>query len=145
MIVFDTNVVSAIMRPHLNPSVFAWSLTIPVHERYGASIVFAEILGGATLLPHGKRKIQLIESAHAIFEAYGPRVFSFETRTAYIYADIVGERRALGRPISVQDAMIAAICRQHGATLATRNVRDFLHLDIPLINPWDVMEITTTP
>lgn len=34
------------------------------------------------------------------------------------------------------DGMIAATCLEHGATLATRNTRDFEGLGIDLVNPW---------
>ncbi len=39
-------------------------------------------------------------------------------------------RERMGRPISLSDGMIAAICLAHDATLATRNVRDFDGLDL---------------
>ena len=35
------------------------------------------------------------------------------------------------------DALIAAICLVHGATLATRNVRDFDGLGLKLVNPFE--------
>ena len=38
---------------------------------------------------------------------------------------------------SVQDAMIAAICLFHDATLATRNTKDFEGLDLKLVNPFE--------
>jgi predicted nucleic acid-binding protein len=34
------------------------------------------------------------------------------------------------------DIRIAAICRAHGATLATRNVKDFEGTGLELIDPW---------
>lgn len=37
------------------------------------------------------------------------------------------------------DAQIAAVCLQHGATLATRNVRDFCDPGIELVEPWTVI------
>jgi predicted nucleic acid-binding protein len=39
--------------------------------------------------------------------------------------------------MSVQDAMIAAICLENGATLATRNTKDFEGLDLRLVNPFE--------
>jgi predicted nucleic acid-binding protein len=41
-----------------------------------------------------------------------------------------------GRPMSALDVQIAAICRQHNATLATRNVTDFESAKLPVVNPW---------
>jgi predicted nucleic acid-binding protein len=34
------------------------------------------------------------------------------------------------------DAQIAAICRSHGAPIATRNVWDFEFSGVEVINPW---------
>lgn len=52
------------------------------------------------------------------------------------YVQVVGHRRTLGRPIAQFDAQIAAIARRAGARLATRNVADFEHCGVELINPW---------
>lgn len=60
------------------------------------------------------------------------------TREAAIYCGKPrAQRESIGRPISVQDAMIAAICIFHGAALATRNVKDFEGLDLRLVNPFE--------
>ncbi len=50
--------------------------------------------------------------------------------------DIVTGRERIGRPIGVADAQIAAICRDLGAMLATRNTADFEETGIELIDPW---------
>jgi predicted nucleic acid-binding protein len=38
--------------------------------------------------------------------------------------------------MSALDVQIAAIRRQHDATLATRNVTDFEAIKLPVVNPW---------
>ncbi len=64
-----------------------------------------------------------------------------QEQSAREYARILVSRKASGRPMSQFDAMIAAIVRVHRATLATRNVRDFEHCGIRLINPWTAPEV----
>jgi predicted nucleic acid-binding protein len=35
------------------------------------------------------------------------------------------------------DGLIAATAIQHGLTLATRNVKDFVELGVDVVNPWE--------
>ncbi len=46
------------------------------------------------------------------------------------------EYRGRGKDIGIGDIQIAGIALANGATLATRNVKDFHGLDIPLVDPW---------
>lgn len=52
------------------------------------------------------------------------------------YAKIAASRKAVGKPISQFDAMIAAMAKSKGASLATRNFKDFVDCGIDLVNPW---------
>jgi toxin FitB len=61
---------------------------------------------------------------------------NFDEPAARRYPDIVATRDRLGRPVSVADAQIAAICRAAGAALATRNTDDFEGTEVQLVNPW---------
>ncbi|CAN5382942.1 hypothetical protein BH10PSE19_BH10PSE19_14200 [soil metagenome] len=69
-------------------------------------------------------------------EDFQNRILAFDAETAKHYADIVVMREQVGRPISMADAQTAAICLNHDATLATRNIKNFEALDIKLFNPW---------
>ena len=51
---------------------------------------------------------------------------------------VVADRDRVGRPISVADAQIASVCRKLHAALATRNVRDFEHVGLELVDPWHI-------
>ena len=41
-----------------------------------------------------------------------------------------------GRPVDIRDSFIAGIALSHGATIATRNVRHFEDLTVPVVDPW---------
>lgn len=49
------------------------------------------------------------------------RVLDCDAETAHLYADVRDELRAKGRPAPENDMWIAAIARQHGLAVATRD------------------------
>lgn len=139
MIVLDTNVVSEVLRPEPDGGVLAWLGEQPRPSLFTTSLTRAEILFGIELLPAGRRRRKLWEAALAIFnEDLADRVLSFDSDAADAYADIAASRRIAGRPISQFDAMIAAVARSRGASLATHNANDFADCGIAVVNPWDV-------
>jgi predicted nucleic acid-binding protein len=101
------------------------------------AITQAELLYGIERLPEGKRRDQLAAIVEEILAKFVGRVLSYDETSSRIYPKIVVTRQSLGRPIAFGDAMIAAIVRANDATLATRDVGDFEHCGIPLINPWE--------
>jgi hypothetical protein len=138
MIVVDTNVLSEAMRERPELRVVAWLKQQPVEETFTTVITKAEVLYGIELLPHGKNRAALTKAAESIFaETFSGRVLAFEEGSARYYAEIAATRRARGRPIEHPDAEIAAIARLHGATLATRNARDFADCGVRVVNPWE--------
>ena len=137
MIVFDTNVVSELMRPEPAAAVVDWVDRQPAADVYLTAITVAELLYGVARLPEGRRKTDIAERVEAILsEDFEHRVVAFDETAAAHYADIVVRRERGGRPISTADAQIAATCRSHGAVLATRNVDDFAGASVSIIDPW---------
>jgi hypothetical protein len=137
VIVLDTNVLSECLKPQPNPKVLAWMASYPRSALFTTTVVEAEILYGVRILPDGARKDSLRSAVKAIFDQdMRGRVIAFDRDCAEAFADIAGTRRALGKPISQFDAMIAAATRSRGAVLATRNVQDFIDCGIELIDPW---------
>lgn len=137
MIVLDTNVLSELLRPQPNTRVMAWLAARPAASLFTTTVTRGEILYGIRLLPAGRRRNALQDAVTAIFdEDFAKRTLPYDNPAADHYADIAASRRTKGRPISQFDAMIAAIARSRGASLATRNTRDFTGCGIDLIDPW---------
>lgn len=138
MIVLDTNVVSELMKPAPAKKVIDWVASKAATSLYITSITQAEILHGILLLPAGKRRKAIELAAEAMFEEdFDGRILPFGSDAAFQYAEIAAERRKRGQPISHFDAQIAAISRASSATVGTRNVADFIHCGIEVVNPWD--------
>jgi toxin FitB len=136
VIVADTNVVSELMKAEPSSGVREWVFRHGHHELRVTAITVAEILYGIERLPNGRRKTALREAAVEVFSRFTEDVLAFDLAAATVYPEIVDHRDRQGRPISGYDAQIAAICRSNGATLATRNERDFAGVGVELINPW---------
>jgi predicted nucleic acid-binding protein len=136
----DTNVLSELMRPNPAPAVLDWFArqTQAQAQHFISAVTQAEILLGIQLLPDGQRKAALSQASQAMFDAdFKDHVLPFDQGAARLYAQIVAGRTAQGRPISTEDAQIAATAVQHQLPLVTRNTRDFERIpELQLINPW---------
>ena len=66
----------------------------------------------------------------------GGRVLPFDEDAAEASAALAAQREAVGRVIDIRDTQIAGIVLARRASLATRNVRDFADLSVPVIDPW---------
>ena len=137
MIVLDTNVLSETLRPVPEASVLVWLANQPRASLFTTTVTRGEILCGMRLLSDGKRQRGLWDAAKKIFdEDFADQVLSFDSDAADMYAEIAASRRTTGKPISQFDAMIVAMARSRGASLATRNVKDFENCGVDVINPW---------
>lgn len=135
----DTNVLSEFMRPQPAPQVVAWLDAQDPARLYTSAVSRAEIELGLALMPAGQRQRGLAQAALAMFdEDFAGHCLPFDERAASHYARAVANRTRMGRPISVEDAQIAAIALTNDWPLATRNTADFEHIDqLVVINPWE--------
>lgn len=137
MIVLDTNVVSEAFRKNPTDRVLDWMNAREMSSLFLSSITFSELYLGAYLVADPYRQEALLQAIGRIRGDYAGRILDFGQGAAEAFGQIAGAARRKGRSIETKDAMIAAICRVHDATLATRNVRDFEGLDLALVNPFE--------
>ena len=137
MILLDTNVVSELTHLAPNPSVINWLDAQAAEDVFLSAITEAELRFGVAILPEGRRRERLaFEIENMLREDFERRILPFDSFAARMFAEIAADRRAIGKPISDADCQVAAIARCYGAAVATRNVVDFEHCGIEIINPW---------
>lgn len=136
MIVANTTVLSEPLRPRPEPGVLAW-LAVHRDELAITTITVGELLYGAPRLPSGKRREALIAAVESLVASAAKRVLPYDERAAEHYAGLRAGREAVGRSVSVEGTMIAAICLAGGHDVATRNARDFDDAAITVHNPWE--------
>lgn len=137
MIILDTNVLSALMQQQPDPQVVAWLDDQPAESIWLSSITVFEARYGLALLPAGRRK-DLLEQRfeELVQDDLQNRVLLFDINAAAHAAQLAADRKTRGRPVDMRDTFIAGIALARSATLATRNVRHFDDLSVPVVNPW---------
>ena len=141
MIILDTNVLSALMRKPPEAPVVAWLDRQPAESVWITSITLFEARLGLALLPKGRRQ-RALETAFArlLEEDLENRVLDFDSAAATEAASLAAGRQKAGRPVDMRDTQIAGIALARRAMLATRNLRHFADLKVPVADPWETRE-----
>ncbi|GAA4485801.1 PIN domain-containing protein [Microbacterium panaciterrae] len=135
MIVVDTNIWSETLRDHPSPLVLAWmrrhhsEVFLPVVTRH-------ELRVGVLQLPSGRRQDSLGALIDRMLERMSARTLPYDIAAAEAHARIRAAAHEAGRALSAEDGQILGIAAAHGASVATRNVRDFQAHGVPIIDPW---------
>jgi predicted nucleic acid-binding protein len=138
MILLDTNIVSEADKPMPNEQVSRWYADQDRQSLFICGPVVMELSYGAEAFfvrTGSQRYLNILRTL--LKDRFRDRILKFDGDSPAISGRFRAMRERMGHPISIPDAMIAAICLSHDATLATRNVRDFDGLDLKLVNPFE--------
>lgn len=136
MILLDTNVVSAAMKPEPDPPVRRWLDEQAVETLHLSSVTIAELLFGIGVLAEGRRKDRLNAALDGVLELFETRILPFDTDAARHYAALAVQARAAGKGFPTPDGYIAAIAASRGFTVASRDTTAFAAAGHAVIDPW---------
>ena len=138
MIILDTNVLSGLIRPEPDRIVVSWLDGQSPLSVWITSITVYEVRYGLAIMPPGRRRaLTAKEFQRALDENFEGRVLPFEAAAADCVASLMGRRHEIGQLGELRDTLIAGIAMANRATLATRNVRHFGDVEVPVVNPWE--------
>jgi len=132
----DTNIISNLTKPAPSDALVAWMAERADEEMFIASLTVAEIRRGVLEKPAGRKRRELEswfagpEGPQALFAG---RILPFDETAALIWARLMAEGSARGRPRSALDMIIAAVAEANECVVVTDNEKDFAALKI--INP----------
>ena len=132
----DTNVISNVTKPVPSESLLAWMGDQVDEDLFIASLTIAEIRRGVLEKPAGRKRDQLEawfagpEGPSALFAG---RVLPFDEKAGLVWARLMADGTAAGRPRSALDMIIAAVAESNGCTIVTDNEKHFAGIDT--INP----------
>jgi len=132
----DTNIISNVVKLRPSESLLAWMATRRDECLFISSLTVAEIRRGILEKPRGKKRDALDawfygpEGPQALFAG---RILAFDDKAGLIWARLMAEGKAAGRPRSGLDMIIAAVAGANECIVVTDNEKDFAGLQI--VNP----------
>lgn len=132
----DTSIISNVIKLELSTSLLEWLETQKDNDLYIASLTVAEIQRSILEKPSGKKRDALDawfvgpEGPQMLFAG---RILPFDERAGLVWAKLMADGIAIGRPRSGLGMIIASVARVNNCIIVTDNERDFSGLEI--INP----------
>ena len=132
----DTDIISNVIKPQPSEPLLAWMAARHDQDLFIASLTLAEIRRGILEKPKSKKRATLDawfsgpEGPQALFSG---RILPFDDKAGLVWAKLMAEGKAAGRPRSGLDMIIAAVADANECVVVTGNDRDFV--GIRFINP----------
>jgi toxin FitB len=132
----DAHIISNIVKPRPWEALLTWWAAQRDDRAFIASLTLAEIRRGIFEMPRGQKRAALDawfagpEGPQALFAG---RILAFEHKAALIWARLMAEGKASGRPRSGLDMIIAAVAGANECMIATNNEMDFY--GVRIVNP----------
>ena len=132
----DTNVISNITKPDPSESLLEWMGVRSDGDLFISSLTVAEIRRGILDKPKGKKRERLEawfagpEGPQSLFKG---RILPFDEKAGLVWARLMSEGRAAGKPRRDLDMIVAAVAETNECVIVTDNERHFSGLDV--LNP----------
>jgi len=129
----DTNVLSSVTKPAPSEALLAWLGDQADADLFIASLTVAEIRRGILEKPAGKKR-KLLEAWFSGPEGpqalFAGRILSFDENAALVWARMMADGTANGRPRSGLDTIIAAVAEANNCMVVTDNEKDLDGVEI---------------
>jgi toxin FitB len=132
----DTNIISNVTKPVPSAALVAWMSGQADEDLFISSLTVAEIRRGILEKPAGKKRRELerwFSGPEGPHELFAGRVLPFDEKAALIWARLMADGAAKGRPRSPLDMIVAAVAEANDCVVVTESERDFAGLKI--VNP----------
>ena len=132
----DTCVISEFTKADKSGSVLEFLSEKNENDLFISTMTLGELHRGIMKLPNGKKQAGLLQWLAALEDSFQGRLLGFDHEAAIEWAKLCTTAEQKGKKLSAFDSIIAAIASRNYLVLVTRNIKDFEHTDLEVINPW---------
>jgi predicted nucleic acid-binding protein len=101
-------------------------------------LTLGEIRKGVAGLPQSKRRTELEVWLQVELQArFSGRIVPIDAAVCDRWGLLAAEAKRKGKVLATMDGLLAATALQFNLTLVSRNVNDFAHTAVPILNPWE--------
>ncbi len=132
----DTNIIRNIAKRTPSESLLAWMAVQTDEDLFIASLTVAETRRGILEKPAGRRRDELeawFSGPEGPQMLFAGRVLPFDEKAGLVWARLMADGKAKGRPRSALDTIIAAVAAANDCVVVTDNEKDFTGVEI--VNP----------
>jgi predicted nucleic acid-binding protein len=133
----DTTCISEVVRPRPEPRVLEWLDAADETLLYLSVLTLGEIRKGVAGLAQGKRRTELEVWLQVELQArFFGRIVPIDAAVSDRWGLLAAEAKRKGKVLATIDGLLAATALQFNLILVSRNVNDFTHTVVPILNPW---------
>jgi toxin FitB len=132
----DTNIISNVTKPVPSEALVAWMAKQADDDLFISSLTVAEIRRGILEKPAGKKRRELerwFTGPDGPQSLFAGRVLPFDEKAGLVWARLMADGRAKGRPRNPLDMIVAAVAEANNCLVVTENERHFAGLK--MVNP----------
>jgi predicted nucleic acid-binding protein len=129
----DTNIISNATKPVPSESLLAWMAEQTDDDLYISAMTVAEIRRGIQEKPAGRKRRELerwFSGPDGPQMLFAGRVLAFDEKAGLIWARLMADGTAKGRPRSPLDMIVAAIAEANDCVIVTENESHFAGLKV---------------
>ena len=127
----DTNIISEIMKKNPDKRVYEW---FSRQETFFFSVITIEEIYFGLSRKNLIQKLTWFKQ----FTADKATILEITDKISCWSGEKRGDLAAAGKVVTMADSLIAATAHDHGLILATRNIKDFQHFGIAVLNPFSI-------
>ncbi|MDQ3751085.1 MAG: type II toxin-antitoxin system VapC family toxin [Acidobacteriota bacterium] len=133
----DTCTISEPKQKSPNEKVLEWLDAQDESKLYLSVLTLGEIKKGITRLDSSKKKATLEKWLEQLRMRFSRRILPLSEKTFLVWGKMYGEFELKGVIRPGFDSLLEATALEHDMVFVTRNVKNFRHSQVTILNPWE--------